>query len=126
DQAYAGFLDLLAGQIAAGLSNVRAYEGERRRAEALAELDRAKKAFFGNVSHELRTPLTLMLAPMEEMLKAPAVAASPALRDLAAVAHRNGMRLLKVVNTILDFSRIEAGRMQAAFEPTDLAHFTRE
>jgi PAS domain S-box-containing protein len=67
-----------------------------------------------------------MLAPMEEMLKAPAIVGSPPLRDLAAVAHRNGMRLLKVVNTILDFSRIEAGRMQATFEPTDLAHFTRE
>jgi PAS domain S-box-containing protein len=126
DTAYQGFLNLLAGQIAAGLSNVRAYEAEWKRAEALAELDRAKSAFFANVSHELRTPLTLMLAPMEDLLKSPPVAGAPELRELATIAHRNGLRLLKLVNTILDFSRIEAGRMQAMFEPTDLAHFTRE
>ncbi len=68
DTAYSGFIDLLAGQIAAGIGNARAYEGERRRAEALAEIDRAKTTFFSNVSHELRTPLTLMLSPVEELL----------------------------------------------------------
>ncbi|MGH7944147.1 MAG: ATP-binding protein [Opitutaceae bacterium] len=126
DAAYIRFLELLAGQVAAGISNVRTYEAAQKRAEALAELDRAKTAFFGNVSHELRTPLTLMLAPIEELLKAPSVASSPELRDLAAIVHRNGLRLLKVVNSILDFSSVEAGRMQAAFEPVDLAHFTGE
>ncbi len=68
DTAYSGFIDLLAGQIAAGLGNARAYEAERRRAEALAEIDRAKTTFFSNVSHELRTPLTLMLSPVEELM----------------------------------------------------------
>jgi PAS domain S-box-containing protein len=126
DSAYHGFLNLLCGQIAAGLSNVRAYEAERKRAEALAELDRAKTEFFSNVSHELRTPLTLMLAPMEDLLRAAPVAGSPPLHELAAVAHRNGLRLLKLVNTILDFARIEAGRLEAVFEPVDLANFTRE
>ena len=65
---YSDFVDLLAGQISAALANARAYEAERRRAEALAELDRAKTTFFSNVSHELRTPLTLMLSPVEELL----------------------------------------------------------
>ena len=68
DTAYSGFVDLLAGQIAAALGNARAYEAERRRAEALLEINRAKTTFFSNVSHELRTPLTLMLSPLEELL----------------------------------------------------------
>ena len=68
DPDYGGFIDLLAGQIAAALGNARAYDAARRRAEALAEIDRAKTTFFSNVSHELRTPLTLMLSPVEELL----------------------------------------------------------
>ena len=68
---YTGFIYLVAGQIAAGIANARAYEGERRRAEGLAALDRAKTTFFSNVSHEFRTPLTLMLGPTEDALAKP-------------------------------------------------------
>ena len=118
DDGYRGFLGLVAGQVSAAIANAEAYEDERRRAEALAELDRAKTAFFSNVSHEFRTPLTLMLGPLEEMLARPGDAA--AVSAQADVAHRNGLRLLKLVNTLLDFSRIEAGRTQARFRPTDL------
>ena len=127
DDGYEGFLGLVAGQIAAGIANAQAYEEERKRAEALAEIDRAKTAFFSNVSHEFRTPLTLMLAPLEDALDdALGAALPPVQRERLDVAHRNGLRLLQLVNTLLDFSRIEAGRAQANFEPTDLAALTAD
>ncbi|MEH3147401.1 MAG: response regulator [Methylobacterium frigidaeris] len=126
DEVYHGFIDLFVGQIATGLANANANEQERRRAEALAEIDRQKTVFFSNVSHEFRTPLTLMLGPLEEILAAPAGAGAADGRRLVEVAHRNGLRLLKLVNALLDFSRIEAGRTQAAYEPTDLAALTAD
>jgi signal transduction histidine kinase len=124
DTAYREFVALLVGQLAAGLANADAYEAARRRAESLAELDRAKTTFFSNVSHEFRTPLTLMLSPLGGLLADPDVA--PAIHDELATIHRNGLRLLKLVNTMLDFSRIEAGRTTARFAPTDLAQLTAD
>jgi PAS domain S-box-containing protein len=126
DEAYRGFLDLVAGQIASAIAGAQALEGERRRAEALAAFDAAKSAFFANVSHELRTPLTLLLAPLEDTLTQTGSALSPVDRERLTVAHRNSLRLLKLVNRLLEFSRIEAGRVQAVREPTDLAAFTAE
>ncbi len=127
DDNYRSFLGLVAGQIAGALTNARAYEEERRRAEALAEIDRAKTTFFSNVSHEFRTPLTLMLGPLEEALNdSSEVALAPVQRNRLEAAHRNSLRLLKLVNTLLDFSRIEAGRVLALYAPTDLAAFTAE
>ena len=126
DDEYRGFIKLLAGQIAAGIANARAYQEERKRAEALAEIDRAKTTFFSNVSHEFRTPLTLILGSLEDLLaKSPDQLVRDGY-DLGAIAHRSGLRLLKLVNTLLDFSRIEAGRVQACYEPTDLATLTAE
>ena len=126
DTEYAGFIELIAGQIAAGLANSRAYEQERRRAEALAEIDRAKTIFFSNVSHEFRTPLTLMLGPLEDVLnKRSQPLPAEDLHQIETV-HRNGLRLLKLVNTLLDFSRIEAGRIQALYRPVDLCASTAE
>lgn len=118
------FLTLAAGQVATAIANAEAYAEERRRAEALAEIDRAKTAFFSNVSHEFRTPLTLMLGPLEELLQRPDFA--PADRAQLEVTRRNSLRLLKLVNSLLDFSRIEAGRMQASYEPVDLGAYTSE
>lgn len=126
DDNYQGFLDLVAGQIAASIANAQAYEEERKRAETLAELDRAKTVFFNNISHEFRTPLTLMLSPTEEALSDPIHPLPPTQRERIEIVQRNGMRLLKLVNTLLDFSRIEAGRVQAVYEPTDLASYTTD
>ncbi|HKG22190.1 MAG TPA: response regulator, partial [Blastocatellia bacterium] len=126
DDNYRRFIDLVSAQIAASVGNAQAYEEERRRAEALAELDRAKTLFFSNVSHEFRTPLTLMLGPLEEILAKGENGLPPEDLEHAAVAHRNSLRLLKLVNTLLDFSRIEAGRVQASYEPSDLASLTSD
>jgi signal transduction histidine kinase len=126
DDNYRGFLELLAGQVATAVANARAYEDERRRAEALAELDRAKTTFFSNVSHEFRTPLMLMLGPVEDALVEVDGALPPGCRERLEVVHRNGLRLQRLVNTLLDFSRIEAGRVRATYEPTDLAAFTAD
>lgn len=104
--------------------NQRALETERRRGEALAEVDRAKTLFFSNVSHEFRTPLTLMLGPLEAAI---ASSATPApVRTHLELAHRNSLRLLKLVNSLLDFSRIEAGRVDISYEATDLDVLTRD
>jgi len=89
-------------------------------------IDRAKTRFFSNVSHEFRTPLTLMLGPLEEELAERASPLPPVRRERLETAHRNSLRLLKLVNTLLDFSRIEAGRVEAHYEPTDLAAYTTE
>ena len=126
DAPYRAFFDLVAGHIGTALADARAHEAERRRAEALAEIDRAKTAFFSNVSHEFRTPLTLMLGPVEDALADADEPLPPGQRERLETAHRNGLRLLKLVNTLLDFSRIEAGRVQASYEPTDLAALTAE
>jgi len=125
DDNYRGFFELLVGHVATAIANARAFEAGKRRAEALAELDRLKTAFFSNVSHEFRTPLTLMLGPLEEVLARPD-GMTAAVRDDLVVAHRNALRLLKLVNSLLEFSRIEAGRVQAVYEPTNLADFTAE
>ncbi|HSZ62804.1 MAG TPA: response regulator [Terriglobales bacterium] len=126
DVGYAGFLNLVAGQIAASIANARAYSAEKKRAEALAEIDRAKTAFFSNVSHEFRTPLTLMLGPLQDLLARSQTHLSPMAKDQLNLVSRNGARLLRLVNTLLDFARLEAGRVQGVYQATDLARFTSE
>jgi signal transduction histidine kinase len=125
NEAYRSFFDLLGSAMMTVMSNAIAYEAARKRAEALAEIDRAKTAFFSNVSHEFRTPLTLMLGPIEDELAEREPLPAERYERLLTV-HRNSLRLLKLVNTLLDFSRIEAGRIQASFEPVELATFTTE
>jgi signal transduction histidine kinase len=123
DEKYHAFFELTSEHIVTAISNATAYQQERRRAEALAAIDRQKTAFFNNVSHEFRTPLTLMLGPLADALASPERALTG---SHLVSAHRNALRLLKLVNSLLEFSRLEAGRVQASYQPTDLAAMTRE
>lgn len=123
DAAFSQFAKLVSDQIAMEVNDVLAYEKERSRSEALAEIDRAKTIFFSNISHEFRTPLTLLLGPVEDALNDGAT--TPVNKDRLDIAHRNALRLQKLVNSLLDFSRIEAKRMQVDFERVDIAQLTR-
>ena len=124
DEKYIGFFSLLADQIATSFADVHILEEERKRAEALAEIDRAKTTFFSNISHEFRTPLTLLLGPIEDALHDPSTIEENKVR--LDVAYRNALRMQKMVNTLLDFSRIEAGRMEGKFSRVDICSFTYE
>ncbi len=125
DDGYRSFVELVAGYLSTGVSSARSYQAQKQRAEELAELDRAKTTFFSNISHEFRTPLALILGPVDE-LRARANGLDEAARHDLELVRRNGLRLAKLVNTLLDFSRIEAGRMRARFEPVDLSSVTAE
>ena len=125
DSGYSDFLSLIGRQISASLATAQAYEGERRRAEGLAELDRAKTVFFSNVSHEFRTPLTLMLGPLDDAAAQTGGSVELA-RETFDALRRNTLRLLRMVNNVLDFSRIGAGQTVGVFRPTELDRLTHE
>ena len=126
NDGYEGFFGLVCKHLTSQISNIRALEEEKKRSEALAEIDRTKTKFFSNVSHEFRTPLTLMLGPVEDLLAGNQGELPPAVRAQAEVVHRNALRLLKLVNALLDFSRVESGRAQVQFGPVDLAALTAD
>ncbi|MDK3257198.1 ATP-binding protein [Blastococcus capsensis] len=126
DDEYQSFYELVAGQFGAVVTTIRAFQAERRRAESLAELDRAKTTFFSDVSHELRTPLALLLGPIGDVLENSTPALPADVRDQLELAMRNGQRLQRLVNDLLDFASIEAGRVTPVRVETDLAAFTAE
>ncbi|OBH90095.1 SpoIIE family protein phosphatase [Mycobacterium sp. E2989] len=122
DTQYRGFCQLLADQLTSTFAQIVSYEQQRQRADALAELDRAKTAFLTNVSHEFRTPLTLLLGPLDDALsEAPP---ESVLAERLSTAGRNARRLQRLVDSLLDFSRIEAGRANAKLACTDVGALT--
>lgn len=124
DEKYLGFLQLIADQVSTAFADVYAFEEERKRAEALAEIDRAKTTFFSNISHEFRTPLTLLLGPIEDAINNPEDVENN--KAKLGVAYRNARRMQKLVNTLLDFSRIEAGKLEGKFAKVDICQFTED
>jgi PAS domain S-box-containing protein len=125
DKDYRGFYEAAAHSISNELNTLQSLIRERERAESLAQIDKAKTAFFSNISHEFRTPLTLMLSPLEKVLN-DATDLSAEHRDHLQTSLRNTLRLHKLVNTLLDFSRIEAGKIEARFQPVDISQVTSD
>ncbi len=126
DNDYQTFIELLASQLSKAISTAVSYEHEKRKAEELAKLDEAKTAFFTNISHEFRTPLTLILSGLEQLLQSKEERElSKTQRENIEMISRNSKRLLKLVNSLLDFSRIEAGRTEMSFRKVDIVTLTR-
>jgi len=100
--------------------NRKALEESNRK---LLELDQIKSRFFANISHELRTPLTLLIAPLETLLRRFSIDRET--KDLLATMHSNGMRLLKLINDLLDLVRLESGRMEIKRETVHVDEFVK-
>jgi CheY-like chemotaxis protein/anti-sigma regulatory factor (Ser/Thr protein kinase) len=126
DSSYLDFLNLVSAQIATSIAIGGEHQQEMERMAALAEIDRAKTTFFSNLSHEFRTPLALLLSPLEEALKDGQALSDPSQRERIRTAHSNGLRLLKLVNGLLDFTRVDAGGVTVVPRPADLAALTQD
>jgi signal transduction histidine kinase len=97
-----------------------------QRFETLKKLDRQRTKFFGNITHEFRTPLTLILDPLDDVIRKSGMDLPVRQRDNLLLVKRHAVRLQRLVNTLLDFSRFEAGQMDGMFQPTDIVQFTTE
>ncbi|KAM0790952.1 hypothetical protein ACM66B_004257 [Microbotryomycetes sp. NB124-2] len=124
NEIFATFLNLMARTLSMGLMNATLAETEAKRTEELVQLDRAKTAFFANVSHELRTPLSLILGPLEDVISNKSLRKED--RDRLLTVQRHANRLLHMVNTLLDFSRLEGGRLEALYQPVKLSALTAD
>ncbi|GAA6012808.1 hypothetical protein JCM10207_005367 [Rhodosporidiobolus poonsookiae] len=118
NEVYGTFLSLITRGMSTGLLSIDVAEEQAKKSQELTELNDARTVFFSNISHELRTPLTLILGPLEDVLQSKEATLPDADRDKLGVVQRNAHRLLNMVNTLLDFSRLESGQMDAVYRPT--------
>lgn len=123
DHDYEQWVNVIRSQLNTGLVSVKSYEEDARRVEDLARMEKAKTAWFRGAAHDLRSPLTLVKGPLEDLLD---TNLTPSQSNMAQTAKRNVDRLLRLINTLMDFSRLEAGRVQGRFVPTDLGAFVQD
>lgn len=123
DKDYRAFFESIATVLSGELNTIQALAEERMRAQALAEIDKAKTVFFSNISHELRTPLALMMGPLQSLLEQEDLLEGVE-REKLEIAFRNTRRLQKLVNALLDYARIEAGKMEARVERLEIVKYT--
>ncbi|GAA6039110.1 hypothetical protein JCM8097_005330 [Rhodosporidiobolus ruineniae] len=120
NEVMATFLSLIARTLSTGILGIEVAEEAARKSQEMAQLMSARQMFFSNISHELRTPLTLILGPLEDVLADKTSHLTTAQREQLDIVQRNASRLHNMVNTLLDFSRLESGKMDATFHPTQL------
>jgi signal transduction histidine kinase/DNA-binding response OmpR family regulator/putative methionine-R-sulfoxide reductase with GAF domain len=122
DPAQINLMLTMANSSATALENAQLYEEQRKTAEKLRELDKLKSQFLANMSHELRTPLNSIIGFSRVILKGidgPTTELQQ--QDLTAI-YTAGEHLLKLINDVLDISKIEAGKMELAYdEQIDIA-----
>jgi two-component system, sensor histidine kinase ChiS len=141
DAAYG--IGTVASQISAAVNKCRLFqaladernsldEKVRQRTRELSEananlehMNSLKSQFFANVSHELRTPLTLSIGPLEEVLKPSNALSAGDRNQYLRTVHANQLRLLKLINNLLDFAKLEAGKMTLAYQPQNIAESLR-
>lgn len=123
DTDYDGWIHVLRSQLASSLMSVKAHEAERARLADIMRMEKAKTAWFRGAAHDLRSPLTLVSGPIEDVLD---TELAPGQRAHLTTAKRNVDRLLRLVNTLLDFSRLEAGRIQGKFAPVHFPQWIRD
>lgn len=123
DKQYEEWVNLFSTGLSVSLAAVLSWEAETQRAVQLAQLDAAKTSFFSSVSHELRTPLTLIMGPLHNALT---TTRDPKVKDMLNMASRNVSRLSRLVDSLMDFTRIEAGKLLGNFKPVQLGAFTAD
>jgi signal transduction histidine kinase/DNA-binding response OmpR family regulator len=126
DEAYTAFAAMAARQLGVIITDAVSYQNERKRQQALEELDRARTEFFQNVTHELRAPLTMLLTPLQDILDEPGVVLSAAARDTVETSVRAGDRLHRVVDALLDISWAESGPLIPDRQEVDIALATAD
>ncbi|WWC87709.1 uncharacterized protein L201_002601 [Kwoniella dendrophila CBS 6074] len=123
DAEYDGWVNGIRSQLVSTLANVKAAEAEQRMEEDNARMEKAKAAWFRGAAHDLRSPLTLIAGPLSDLMDDNP---TPKQRTALVTAQRNIDRLMRLVNALMDFSRLEAGRMEGRFLPTDLGSFVTD
>lgn len=124
-ESEAQFFQLLSKSLSTGISSTKLYEDAAAKALSLQQLDHQKSTFYSNISHELRQPLQLILGPLEDVLTS-GNATDPAVREPLKMVTRHAQRLLRLVNSLLDFSQLEAGRTQPRLRPADIGAVTKD
>jgi len=123
DADYDNWIHLIRSQLASSLVSVKAHEAEQLRLDTMVRMEKAKNAWFRGAAHDLRSPLTLVAGPLEDLLNSQV---TPAQKHHLTTAKRNVDRLLRLVNSLLDFSRLEAGRVEGRFVPVNFGEWVSE